>query len=142
MTENLRDYARNLNTIIDLAQAKSVRLILVTQPSLYKEIMTPAEDSLIWGGALENSGKIEPLPNQVNSYYTTGALSRGMKLYHQTLLQVCQTRNIECIDLASALPQDTTIFYSDVHYHENGARQVANILAQYLLSHPPFEKPN
>jgi hypothetical protein len=140
MTQNLSDYAHNLNTIVDLAQAKSVRLIFMTQPSLYKEKMTPEEDALIWGGALENTGKTESMPDQANTYYTTGATARGMKKYNHTLLQVCQVRHVECVDLASALPQDTTIFYSDVHYHENGSKQVANVLAQYLLNHPPFEK--
>lgn len=140
MTQALQDYARNLNTIIDLAQTNSTRIILMTQPSMYKDVMPPDQDALIWGGALENQGKTNIDPNIPDRYYSTGALAVGMKRYNDTLLQVCQTRRIECIDLASALPKDTTIFYSDVHYNTNGARQVANVVAQYLLGHPPFKK--
>ena len=142
MTQALQDYTRNLNTIIDLARANSMRIILMTQPSMYKAVMPPDQDALIWGGALENQGKTDIDPNIPDRYYSTGALAIGMKRYNDTLLQVCQTRNIECIDLASALPKDTTIFYSDVHYNENGAKQVANVVAQYLLTHPPLKKPN
>jgi len=140
MTQALQDYTRNLNTLIDLAQAHSARIILMTQPSMYKDVMPPDQDALIWGGALENQGKSTVDPNMPDRYYSTGALALGMKRYNDTLLQVCQSRNIECIDLAIALPKDTTIFYSDVHYNENGAKQVANVVAQYLLSHPPFKK--
>lgn len=142
MTQALQDYARNLDTIIDLARANSARIILMTQPSMYKDVMPPDQDALIWGGALENQGKTNIDPTMPDRYYSTGALAVGMKRYNDTLLLVCQTRNIECIDLASALPKDTTIFYSDVHYNENGAKQVANVVAQYLLSRPPFKKPN
>lgn len=142
ITQALQDYTRNLNTMIDLAQANSTRIILMTQPSMYKDVMPPDQDALIWGGAMENQGKTTIVPGTPDRYYSTGALARGMKRYNDALLQVCQTRHIECIDLASALPKDTTIFYSDVHYNENGAKQVANVIAQYLLSHPPFKKPN
>lgn len=141
MTQDLQNYARNLNTMIDLAQANSVRIILMTQPSMYKEVNPPEEAALIWGGALENQGKtyMVPVPDR---YYTTGALAVGMQRYNDTLLQVCQARKIECIDLASVLPKNTTIFYSDVHYNENGAKQVADTVARYLLSQPPFNNHN
>lgn len=142
MTQALQIYTRNLNTMIDLAQANSVRIILMTQPSLYKQVNPPYEESLIWGGALENQGKTNIAPNIPDRYYTTGALALGMQRYNDTLLKVCQARKIECIDLASALPKNTTIFYSDVHYNENGAREVADIISRYLLSQPPFAKAN
>ena len=47
---------------------------------------------------------------------------------------------MECIDLAKTLPKDTTVFYDDVHFNENGAHQMVQIVADYLLHYEPFER--
>jgi hypothetical protein len=49
------------------------------------------------------------------------------------LLEVCRERELACIDLAAALPQDETVFYDDAHFNESGARQVANVVVRSLL---------
>jgi len=69
-----------------------------------------------------------------NDYYSAGSLASGMELYNQTLLQVCRDRGVACIDLAAALPKDTTIFYDDAHFNEAGSRRVAEVLAHYLIT--------
>ena len=75
-------------------------------------------------------------------YYTAEALARGMAAYNKRLLDICAERQVECIDLATALPKDTTVFYDDVHFNESGSKQVAQILADYLLRHAPFTRPS
>jgi len=54
-------------------------------------------------------------------------------MYNKATLRVCEERGIHCLDLASALPKDDSVFYDDVHFNESGAGKIANILAQYLL---------
>lgn len=128
LTSGLGEYSRNLNQIIDQAQAHRVRLILLTQPSMYRSDLSQTEQDLLWFGW--SSGR--------KFYYSAEAMAQGMALYNQKLLEVCQQRQVECLDMASALPKDTTVFYDDLHFNESGAAQVAEIVADYLLHQPPF----
>ncbi len=66
-------------------------------------------------------------------YYTIEALRAAQAAYNDALLEVCRDRELACIDLAAALPQDETVFYDDAHFNESGARRVANVVARSLL---------
>ena len=58
--------------------------------------------------------------------------------FNQTLLSVCREDHLECYDLASAIPKDSSAFYDDDHLNIGGARMVAQFLAARLLASPPF----
>lgn len=133
LTSALGEYARNINAIIDLARSKSVRLILLTQPVMWRRDMPPRLNELLWMGGvgdfLNSAGK---------DYYSADALAEGMDIYNETLLKVCRERRAECFDLAPLVPKDTDAFYDDVHFNEAGARVVARALADYLTNERPL----
>lgn len=128
LTSGLDEYKRNINAIIDIAQSRSVRIIFMTQPSLWKKDMTAEEKNLLWYGWIESF--------KTKKYYSETALMRGMQSYNDTLLQVCRTRNIECIDLATMLPKNTSIFYDDAHFTDKGSLLVAEAIGNYFKKHP------
>ena len=101
---------------------------MLTQPALYRSDLTPAEENLLWFG--QGPGH--------DYFYSSRVMAEALALYNQTVLDICRQRQVECLDLAELLPRDTTIFYDDVHFTEQGARQVAGVMADYLLSRPPF----
>lgn len=127
----LEEYAKNINTIIDQAQKGSIRLIFVTQPTMWKGELVKELDDLLWYGFIRtSSGGI---------YYSTETLSKGISLYNKTLQEVCRKRKVKCFDLAAFLPKDTSVFYDDAHFNENGARKVAEAIAKYMLDLEPFK---
>ena len=132
LAPGLEDYARNINRIIDTAQQRSLRVIFVTQPTMWRPDLSKELTSLLWFGGIgdfqADSGK---------PYYSVEALAEGMHEYNDELLTVCRERNVECIDLSS-MAKDTTVFYDDVHFNDSGARAVARVLASYILDLPPF----
>ena len=130
LTSGLEEYKKNLNVIIDIAKIQSVRIVFLTQPSLWKKDMTEQEKALIW------SGWIESLKSK--RYYSETALMRGMQAYNDALLQVCQVRGVECIDLAKMLPQNSSIFYDDVHFTNKGSLMTAEIVSKYLNQNTPL----
>jgi hypothetical protein len=132
LTSGLEEYKKNLNAIIDIAQSQFIRIIFVTQPSLWKQGMTKEERDLIWNGWIESP--------KSKRYYSEMALMRGMQAYNDTLLQVCKTRGVECINLASFLPKDSTIFYDDVHFSDKGSLMTADVIFKYLSKNMPFMK--
>ena len=61
-----------------------------------------------------------------------------MSLFNEALLTVCRINSLECYDLASAIPKDTTAFYDDCHFNEGGARLVAQFLTERVLKSAPL----
>ena len=123
LSSALETYASNLNKIIDVAHERSVRLILVTQPAMWRPDLPEDIAALLWMGGIGDFQTESGRP-----YYSVDALDKAMQAYNDTLLQVCQDRQVECFDLASMLEKDTTVFFDDVHFNESGARKVAATL--------------
>lgn len=128
----LAEYERNLREIAAIARAKSVRLVFVTQPTLWQATMPPDLERLLWFGGVGDFQARQGQP-----YYTAGALAEGMRLYNEVMLRICAAEKLECIDLGT-LPKDTSIFYDDVHFNESGSRRVADIVAAHFTARLPF----
>ncbi len=124
----LREYRRNLNTVIDLLQKQNVKPLFLTHPVLWKTEMPDAEERLLWMGWQKN------INGNTTDYYDAAALTKGMVEYNQTLLAVCRERKVPVIDLAAIVPSDLTTFYDDVHFNETGAKQIGEILSEYFLN--------
>lgn len=72
-------------------------------------------------------------------YQTTLIIQvRSMKLYNDKLIEVCQQLDVECIDPASALPQNLRVFYDDCHFTELGAELVSDVVVDYMKQKSPF----
>jgi lysophospholipase L1-like esterase len=123
----LEEFRRNLNAIAGIARERGVRLILITQPTIWRADLPQEEMDLLWGGGVDKFqlglGK---------KYYSPTSLANSMRQYNDVTLDVCRAQAIDCIDLAGALPKDRTVFYDDVHFNESGARQVADVLFKYI----------
>jgi lysophospholipase L1-like esterase len=131
----LGEYTRNVSQIIDVVQEKSIRLIVMTQPAMWKPGLPQNLESLLWLGGVGDFQKDSGKP-----YYSAAALEKGMKAYNDALLRICRERQVECLDLASMLEKDTTVFYDDVHFNESGSRKVAEALARHMLDRSSFRE--
>lgn len=125
----LAEYRRNLLRISASAEAAGVPLVLMTQPHLWRADLSEKERELVWWGGvgdfMAEGARAE--------FYSVEAMAEGMDRYNQTLLSVCSETGAHCLDLASMLPKDTSIFFDGVHFHEQGARSVAELVADFLL---------
>ena len=48
-------------------------------------------------------------------------------------VRVCREEGVDCIDLASMLPKDTTVFYDHCHFNIEGCRKIAGILLDFFV---------
>jgi len=115
----LATYQANIRRIIDVCREHHQHVVFVTQPSLYRADLTDAEKSLLW----QCSPKGTFLPQ---------TLQMIQDRYNAALIDACKKERVDCIDLASMLPKDTTIFYDDFHFNLGGCRKVAAIVADQL----------
>ena len=133
LQNGLTEYRSRISTLAWECRDLGVRCLFLTQPSLWRTDLSPGEQQLIMGGPVGRWWKRR-------GYASIEDLTRAMAAYNRVLLEVCQEKQLECYDLASVIPQNSSVFYDDVHYNENGARVVASRLADYLLVREPFNQ--
>lgn len=129
----LSAFVRNANEIVDVAEAAAVRVIFLTQPTLWKAEMSQAESDLLWAG-----GPSFDRLRRGAEYYSVEALASGMAAFDDALRRVCRERGVECLDAANELPKSTTVFYDDAHFTDRGSAMLAELLADYLLERKPL----
>jgi hypothetical protein len=136
LSEGLTSYEQHLNKVVDAAMAAGTRLILLTQPTLWKEGLDPEEEASLWMGG----PRFDRMAPGVE-FLSVSALADGMARYNEVVLRVCRARRVECIDLAAQLPREGIYFWDDAHFTVEGSRRVAQIVSDYLLSREPLANP-
>ena len=124
LTTALREYTENVERMIAIAAGR-VQLVFITQPAMWTDGLSPDLDALLWIGEA-GSRKEDPV------YYSPRALAEGLERYDEALLRVCSTHDLACLDLASRLPKDASVFYDDLHFNRRGAELVASIVGDFL----------
>jgi hypothetical protein len=99
----------------------------MTQPSAYREDLPESHQRLLWMGYVSDADG-----QGTRRYYSLRALSEAFSMFNRRLLDLCRSMELECIDLASLVPKDTTSFYDDMHFNEAGADRVAVSIFEYL----------
>lgn len=127
----LEEYRGRIQAIAAECRGRGLRCLFLTQPTIWREDLTPKETSLLWFGWVRRE-------SQSPGYLSVADLATAMDAFNRELLSVCASDGLECFDLASRIPKDTSAFYDDAHFNESGARLVADQLAGYLSSKPPF----
>jgi len=122
-------YIENVARIVELARTRGVRVVLVTQPTLWRAGLSDGELALLWGG-----GPPFYALREGADYYSVEALAEGMARYNRALLRVCAQHDALCIDAASELPRTTEVFFDDAHFTEAGSARLAELIAQRLLA--------
>jgi hypothetical protein len=138
LSTGLKEYRSRLISLANRCRQINQRCLFLTQPTIWRDDLRPTEQRLLWYGYVGHIDESDYNGAGIKGFVSAGNLARAMNAYNQTLLDVCQQYGLECFDLASYIPKNTSAFYDDAHYNENGARLVAQALQQYLLSTPPF----
>ena len=114
-----REFAMNLQTIVDICRARGLVPVLMTQ-----------------------GNRITANPDPVVAAYVgrygqdTGISYRDFKeiydAFNETIRRVGQRNQVMVIDLAREVPPNKTYFYDMVHFNDAGSRYAAGIIAARL----------
>jgi len=127
LSSALDAYVGNLRLIIDQSKQRKLRLVLMTQPAIWRAGLSEEEQHSLWMGGI---GAYQGTPGR--EYYSPETLAAGLQRYNEALLRTCAATNVECLDLDRMLPKTSAVFYDDMHFTEAGARAVADIVAEYF----------
>ncbi|WP_298419120.1 SGNH/GDSL hydrolase family protein [uncultured Kordia sp.] len=124
LTVGLNHFEKNIQQIIDMAKQRNIEVVFMTQATLWQSGLAPELEKLLLLSGFQNN----------ESFYSTEALSKGMNLFNKRLQNICKKNNVSCIDLATKLPKNTTVFYDDLHFNESGAKLVSDIVYTFLIT--------
>ena len=116
----LAAYRKRLEELVELDRRHGIEPVLLTQPSLL-------------GGVDLRTG-IDTRTIQVEIWETVdGAFAwRLLERYNDAMREVGISRGVLTIDLAHALPKDSTYFYDFFHFTNQGADRVGALAAEAL----------
>jgi lysophospholipase L1-like esterase len=119
LDDALAHYRRDLIDVVQAARERGRAVAMMTQPTLWRADLPPELEDKLW---------------QYNQFgaYTPAALAQAMDAFNQVMLDVCREHGVPCLDLASQLPKDASVFYDDCHFHDEGCRIVADRVAAWL----------
>ncbi len=118
-----RAYGGVLERIVASIRRRGAVPVLLTQPTLISERMTPEQEGLLYMGALGWEGFTLP----------PESFLRGLRALNAEMVDVAGRMGVECIRLDLAVPSDETAFYDDCHFNEGGARAVAAAVSGKVL---------
>ncbi len=120
----LVEYGQRIEAIVAACRAHHVRLIVMSQPVLWRDGLADEHDRLLWLGWAPDG-----------TYYTAESLRRGIDRYNEMLASACRKLAVEFVDL-SPLSGNPAYFYDDCHFTELGAAEVARRLTDHFARHP------
>ena len=116
---DLSGFERDLRQLYALAQSAGARLILCTQPALYRADLRPDEARLLWLGGNDS----------------VASKRRQVDVVNHRIRRVAADLGVTLVDLDRDLPRTTEVFYDDFHFNVGGARMTADLVARAIL--PP-----
>jgi hypothetical protein len=114
-------YGRRIDALIAACRERRIRAVFLSHPALWKESMSPEEESLLWMG--DRRGK----------FASARSLRLALDRFNELLIEICARRGAEVVDLR-AMNGDPRYFYDDCHLNEEGAEYVASALARYFAA--------
>lgn len=121
----LDDYEQRLRQLVAAADARHVRLVLVTQPVLWDDFLSAtALRRLRWA-------RVYPYPRPWDKL-KPGPLRAWADRYNERLRQVAQACGVPCVDAASGMNGVEMYFYDDFHLNEAGCQALGQRLAEAI----------
>lgn len=118
----LSNYRQRILTLDSICTANKINAIFLTQPSLYGDYTDPSTNI--------NFKELQTLEGR-NSLLE----KRILDLYNNVLLDLKAEGQIQTINLAAAMPKNSSYYYDYTHYTSAGTKAVAQIIADSIKTY-------
>lgn len=122
----LPGYRSRVAGLVTLSRRSHITPVLITQPALFGEVIDP-------------STKIDLGTVQVNGRGNGLLEWRLLELYNDVTRQVGADAGVLVVDLARAMPKDSRYFYDFLHFTNDGAVRVGDIVFSGIA--PALKRP-
>jgi hypothetical protein len=124
--QGLVPFTRNINTLLDLAQKDGTRVVLMTQPNIYRKDLP---ENLKPGLIMLNFEAVGP-----DTRWNYKTALNGFKAYSSAIKEIAAERNTFLLDLEPTIPKTLEFFNDDVHYQNRTFDRIADFISEELLA--------
>lgn len=125
----IEEFGDALRSLLRLLEKNRVETVVLEQPVLWKEKMTPEEVDTLWFSVNTREGPVRP----------SGAwLLREMQRYNDLQERVAAGYGATFVHLDKVLPKSLKYYFDDCHYTDLGSAAIAEIL--YPIVHQKVEE--
>ncbi len=117
-------FERNLRDFVQIAQAKKYRVMMATQPSIYRDELSDAEKhGLLFSIVHQFQGKMASIES----------MKRGMEQFNDKARQIAADSGVPLVDLERIVPKSLDYMYDDVHYTKRGNETIGRAVAEQII---------
>ncbi len=117
---DIESYRRNLETIVGVAQAHKIDLVLMTQQTTWNSGIDPTARNWHW------------LNYRAGVTYREDLMDQALEKLNDAMREIARTHSITIYDLAREIPKSSEFFYDDVHFNVKGAYSAGVGLASVI----------
>jgi len=121
-TKYLPGYSERLDSIVGICEQQKIQLVLVTQPALF-------------GKGIDSLTRTDLEKYKLFKDANGLAWWKTLELYNDVTRSIAAKNNILLIDLAVQLPKSSRYFYDMIHFTEEGAAKVSEIINKELMGY-------
>ncbi len=115
----LPSFASRVAALVDECRRHGIEPILVTQPGLYGDAIDPATG-------------VDLSTIQVKGTANGRLWWRVQELYNSVTRRTARERGVVLVDAAQELPKDSRLFYDFMHFTNEGAAQLGELIARQI----------
>jgi len=123
---NLEAYRNHLLSIIGICRMHNIKLVFMTQPTVWDSKIDPKAKELLW--FTYRRGKV----------FKEDLMDQALEKYNDVMRHLGNEYNVPVFDLAEVIPKSTEYFYDDCHFNITGAEFVADSLCTFILENYPI----
>lgn len=128
---SLPSFKRFYETLVEAVLADHHRLIMASQPFIYRTTLTADERRLLWFPPL--------LCADHGTYPSVEAMVRGMEAYNAAARDLAAAHHVPFLDFEAAVPKTPDYFSDDVHLRQAANAILAKTVADYIDSQKLIE---
>lgn len=137
-------FRKHLKAIVKYVESDNASVVLVSQPSLYKEAMTKEELEALWIGRKLCYARQGFLRTEYPSHRS---LRRAMEAFNSVTEEAASSGGVIFVDAAKHVPKNLDNLMDDCHYTGKGARLLAEVIADAVTvgtrsSSRPYQNPH
>ncbi len=121
---SIKAFERNLRDLINIIQSRGIKVIVGSQPYLYRDDLSDEDKQVIWFAQSHHDDGTRP---------SLASMRRGMEAFNATTARVAAETYTTFADLDAAVPKTTEYLYDDVHYTRKGNEAVAFALRDVIV---------
>jgi len=111
------EYREDIGALVSTCREEGLHCVLLTQPSAYSEEAPQKLRRLLW-----------MTPPFADYTLDLVAMQRIASMYNDFLEVLAREHSLPVCDVAASMPPAIDLFYDDMHFTDDGARRVAEIL--------------